>query len=83
MADQDVVCVVPVSVTEKQLESFIAILNGWELRKHEERLTLEEVMSKPKLLEYICREAVEDGVGVYDPLTFWNNDGWCDIRDYR
>lgn len=79
----ETVFVVPVKVTSVQLQSFIDILNGWEFKKHETRLTFDEVMANPKLLEYICTEAVLDGVAMYDPLTFWNNDGWCDIRDYR
>lgn len=78
------VCSVVVNVTEKQLLSFIEILNKYEIDDNdEERLTSEEVLSKPNLLEYLCKEAVNDGVALYDPFEFWNNDGWCDFRMYR
>lgn len=77
----ETIFVVPVKVTSTQLQSFIDVLNKWEF--DEDKLTFDEVMAKPKLLEYICTEAVLDGTAIFDPLSFWNNDGWCDIRDYR
>lgn len=82
MSESEIVLEVVVKVTKNQLLSFINVLNKWEFGK-KDQLTFDEVMSKPKLLNYICSTAVEDGVALYDPLSFWNNDGWCDIRDYR
>lgn len=82
---KNVVFTVQVEVTEKQLKSFISVLNENEVDEDEgeKELTFKEVTGNPKLLEYICTEAVKDGVGMYDPEEFWNSDGWCDWRDYR
>lgn len=76
---------VTIEVTEGQMEDIIDCLNKYEVDEDEgeERLTLEEVKSKPNLLKYLAEEAVKDGVAPYDPMEFWNNDGWCDFRDYR
>jgi hypothetical protein len=84
MSDESkVVFTVPVNITKKHLISFIEVLNQYEIDEAEEELTIEEVLSKPKLLEYLCIGAVEDGTAMYDPFEFWNNDGWCDFKDYR
>lgn len=91
MDDIETVYTVQVNVTKTQLLSIIACLNRHEFdsgRKNpegveDEILTFTEVMSKPNLLKYLCEEAVEDGVALYDPVEFWTNDGWCDVRDFR
>lgn len=78
------VCRVVTYVSREQLEGIIKCLNENELSdEQEERLTIEEVLANPKLRDYLCGEAVEDGIALYDPDEFWNNDGWCDLRDYR
>lgn len=86
------VCVVATYVSREQLEGIIKCLNENELEgwrnpdgsgEQEELLTIEEVLANPKLRDYLCGEAVEDGIALYDPHEFWNNDGWCDLRDYR
>ncbi len=83
MSDQEVVFVVPVNVTRSQLvDNIIRILNRYELCE-EEPLTIEEILSKPELLKYLCTESVKDGIALYDPYEFWSNDGWCNVRDYR
>lgn len=81
MQNKDVVFKATVDVTKQHLEAFIETLNAWD--RPTSPLTLEEVLSKPVLLKYICSEAVEDGVAMYDPEEFWSNDGWCDWQDYR
>ena len=78
-----VVFTVLVHITRDQLANFINVLNRFELRDGEEPLTVDEVISKPNLLKYICDEAVEDGAAIVDPVQFWNEDGWCDWRQFR
>lgn len=74
-----------VHITKVQLEGYIdTINNGMDEEDDEyQPLTYKEVVNKKDLLHYICSSVIEDGVGVYDPEEFWNNDGWCDITDYR
>jgi hypothetical protein len=74
---------VQVGVNQDQLEQIIKCLNKYEIDEDETELTIEEVKSNPNLLKYLCEEAVVDGVALYDPFEFWNNDGWCDFKDYR
>jgi hypothetical protein len=81
MSNQEIVFVVPVNITKIQLVNIILVLNKFEFP--EDPLTIEEVLSNPELLKYICTEAAEDGTALFDPFEFWNNDGWCDIFDYR
>ena len=82
---ENALCTVAVPITGDDLERFIKVINGgWEVREEEvPPLTLPELMSNDRLMEYIVTEAVEDGVAMYDPGEFWNNDGWCDWQDYR
>jgi len=77
--------VVPVEVNNVQLQGIIDTLNRFEIDENEGEtpLTIEEVEGNKELLTYLCKEAVEDGIALYDPVEFWNNDGWCDFKDYR
>jgi len=70
---------VPVSVA--QLKSFINQINT-SLNDGEDPLTIKKVMKDRPLLVYICEQAVNDGIAMYDPESFWNNDGWADWRNY-
>lgn len=83
--EDEVVYSVTTHISREQLLGFIKILNEYEIDEDEgeELFTVEEVLSKPDLLKYICTEAVNDGVALYDPIEFWNNDGWCDVKDFR
>lgn len=73
---------VTVQVTQDQLEDILEVINRYELDEGIE-LTLEQVLANDELLTYICETAVDDGVlALYDPLEFWNNDGWCDVQDH-
>jgi len=85
MIDENtVIIVVPVEVTIKHILSFMEVLNDREIeRPEEEFLTLDEILKNHKLMKYLATEAVNDGVAMFDPFEFWNNDGWCDFRDYR
>lgn len=68
-----------VPITRSQLESFIRVINI----STNQPLTIEEVLANERLLQYICFEAINDGVALHDPTEFWNNDGWCDVEQYR
>ena len=82
---EDSLWAVAVHVSVSQIESFIkTINNGYEVSSGEaEPLTIQELMSNDRLMDYICTGAVEDGIAMYDPFEFWCNDGWCDWQDYR
>lgn len=82
MKDQ-IVYTQPVTVSREQLESFLNIINKYLLDEEDEKITVEECLLKPDLMKYICGEAIKDGAAMWDPLEFWNNDGWCDIKDHR
>lgn len=84
MSNSETVYTVQVNITKSQLLNIITILNKWEIDEEEDEtlLTFEEVTSKPLLLKYICEDAVK-GDGLVDPEESWNNDFWCDFRDYR
>ena len=81
MSEQEVVYTVQVLVTKQHLHQIIKFLNR-DLDEGEQSLTIEEVLSKPELIEYICEMAVE-GDGLFNPFDCWNNDGWSDWKDYR
>ena len=83
MDKKAIVCTIAVNVNVGQLNDILDTLNKHEIDEGEEKLTLTEVVNNEKLLNYICREAVEDGTAMYDPFEFWNADGWCDFKDYR
>lgn len=82
MDNLEVVCTVQTEITYSQLLSWVEALTKsmWD---DENPLTIEEVMSKPDLLKYICDEAVEDGRAVYDPDEFIGDDGWMDLEEFR
>ena len=80
--EDQIIFTVQTHITKDQLIGWIKVINQY-MWKDEEPLTIEEVMSKPDLLKYICDEAVEDGVAVYDPLEFIRNDGWMDLEKFR
>lgn len=73
------------TVTYGELKSFIAVLNEHESSCKDNKLTLDEVMNTPDLLDYLCEQAVEDEekLAFSDPFEFWNNDGWCDFWRFR
>lgn len=77
----DIVYTTQISVNEIQLRSFIPYLN--RNRDDDNPITYEEIINNKKLLKYVCTEAVEDGVALFDPAEFWINGGWCDVEDYR
>lgn len=80
--NNEVVKVVKIDITKKDLQDFLDVLNKWELTDEgDEKLTIENVVSRPNLLDYIVDEIVNEW-GWAEPLDFWNGDGWCDIRDY-
>lgn len=80
--EDEVVFTVATHITRDQLLILIKAINKgmWE---DEEPLTIEEVLSKPDLLKYICEEAVIDGRALYDPDDFINDDGWIDLEQFR
>ena len=78
--EDEVVFTVVTPITRDQVLGFINVINKWS---DEEPLTIEEVLSKPDLLKYICEEAVEDGTAMYDAAEFINNDGWLKIESFR
>lgn len=78
-----VVHVVQVEITETNLQDIIDILNKREIDDGEVPLTLQEVVKNKQLLEYICKEAVNDILGLYDPHELWNNGGWEDFKEFR
>ena len=80
MSEQEVVYTVQVLVTKQHLHQIIKFLNR-DLDEGEQSLTIEEVLSKPELIEYICEMAVE-GDGLFNPFDCWNNDGWSEWKDY-
>lgn len=73
-----------VQVTDQHISEFIEQMNRDVYEDEGEQfLTVEEVVGNDRLLTYVCEQAVADGVALYDPLEFWNADGWCDWKDYR
>lgn len=80
-----VVAVVEVEITQEKLVSFLGAINEFCIDEEDgdSPITLEEAITNERLLDYICKEAVEDGVAMYDPEEFIQNDGWCDVADYR
>jgi len=54
------------------IKEVIKILNKYEIWDGEKELTLEDVMSSPKLLKYL--DAGDDA------FEHWNADGYCDWR---
>ena len=83
MDKQAVVITIPVPVTIMVLQTFLDVINSCILDEDDDPfLTVESVQKQPKLLEYICKEAVMDGTAMYDPSEFFNNDGWDELRDY-
>jgi len=85
MNKDEIVCVVSVSVTRERLVDILENINEYVTDPDSESgpITIEECLSNQELREYICFEAVQDGVALYDPLEFIRNDGWADIEDYR
>ncbi|MCK5016715.1 MAG: hypothetical protein KAS32_06525 [Candidatus Peribacteraceae bacterium] len=71
-----------VTISKKQLESFIPELNR-DLDEGEKELTVSEVLSNKRLLTYICSSVIDDGTGIHDPFEFWNSDGWCEWKSFR
>ena len=83
---KDRICEVVKYVSRQHLEEIIEFLNEQELddeEEQEEKLTVEEVLSKPELLRYLVVEELEDRDEMFDPFEYWNADGWCEFRDYR
>ena len=77
---------VQIEITEDQIISFLPTINrSFDQQDGDVLITIDEVKSNPKLLDYIVDEIVKDSVlmGLGDPFEFWNNDGWCDVQDYR
>lgn len=72
-------------VNREQLQDIIDVLNRNEIDEDEDEqpLTIDEVIGNKALLEYICGEALDNTESLYDPVEFWNGDGWCDFKDYR
>lgn len=72
-------------LTKQQLMVIIDCLNKYEFDEDvgDVPLTYDEVINNPKLLEYITTSAFSDWSGINDPVSFWNDDGWCDIQNYR
>lgn len=80
----EIVATYKVGVTRKQLESFVETINHYWLDDEEDApLTVNEVLQNEKLQDYICGEAILDGVAMFDPDEFANSDGWCEVADYR
>jgi len=77
-----VVFSVVVHITRQDLLDFINTLNKWEIEDGEEPLTIEEVMSKPDLLKYLCDEGVA-GNAVFDSTDCWNGGFWGEWRQFR
>ena len=76
----EVVYVVKINITRSDLEECIKYLNR-DIDDGEAELTIEEVLSKPDLLTYICDNRIRlDDIG---PLDCWNCDGWTEWKDFR
>ena len=82
---KDVVYTVTIDITKKDLKDIVQVLNDREFDDFEEGdepFTVEEILSKPKLLKYVCEMDYKDYA--FESLSeYWNADGWCDIRKYR
>lgn len=77
----DVVFSMPMHVTRSHLQSFVNTINQFE--KPQPKLSVQEVIDNKELLNYICSNALEDGVAMYDSTEFYRNDGWSDWEQYR
>ena len=80
MSENDVVYRIEIQLTRNDLENLLEVLNRYEF--DDNPLTVEEVLSKPDLLKYICEMDFKECT-LIDPLEYWNNDGWCDVHNYR
>jgi hypothetical protein len=79
---KDVVYSQAVNVTTAQLQKIVDVLSH-DVYEDEQPLSIDEVLNNPQLLDYICSNTIEDGVALYDPHEAWNNDCWCEWKDYR
>lgn len=84
----------PVHISEEFLVACINFLNKKELEGDiqdaiedgevpPELLTLEEVMSKPALLEYLCEVLVTCNGSEDEMHEAWNFDEFCDFAEHR
>jgi len=76
----EVVYVVKINITHSDLEECIKYLNR-DIDDGEAELTIDEVLSKPDLLAFICdnRIVLED----VEAGECWNSDGWAEWKDFR
>lgn len=75
---------VQVPIFRGQLREVIDMINEHDIHEDDEfdKLTLEGVLNNPPLLKYLCEALVElDNVGG-DVFDIWNQDGFCDWKDF-